>query len=147
MESASKRIADAVAKTAINVTFITTALLVVLLPALGKLEGKFFPVTTPANFTSVKTQFDKYGWVTVYGNTSKLRDCDFRGMEVRLDRVVAVQWNFLEPAAVRSADPFSFGPWEFQLTPEQLATRTTITVEHACHPFWLTSTTFYKPTN
>ena len=129
---------------------VTTALMlfgwIVISPALPSLEGRLFPVTGQAEFTSIETS--RPGYVVISGTLEKHRDCNFDAVRVFLGSVVGgntrARITFLESAKTRPTGSFEFGPWEVQLTKEQLLTNSFATATHQCHSLWPTRTIIWE---
>ena len=110
----------------------------------GKIEGQLFPVATLATIE----RFEVAGTnrVKIWGSFEILRpSCTFKGIEwtlegVRRSTIVPIK---LGPPKVREAGFNEFGPWEIELTREQVETQSSARVFHQCGPFYLTVTDFY----
>lgn len=109
-----------------------------------ELEHRFVPVIANA----VITQADMDGdGLLIWGTFDKARDCQF--VEATASSgAVRLDLEFLDKgkhrALTRPTGPQSFGPW--RLSPALYPLH--ITVRHACHSFWHTTTTLikdYKP--
>lgn len=109
------------------------------------IEGRLLPVVTSAHVTTVSPT-KEYGWVEIYGELDKLRDCSFVDLEfmyeTALGKAVTVQHRFAEPSAVRPAGNFNFGPWLIQVTPDQLRSEANVYAYavHDCHGLYHTKT-------
>lgn len=110
----------------------------------GKIEGRLFPVTTLATID----RFEVAGTnrVKIWGSFAILRPfCTFKGIEwtldgVRRSTIVPIK---LGPPQVRDGGLNEFGPWEIELTREQVETQSSARVFHECGPLYLTVTDFY----
>lgn len=114
-------------------------------PALGRIEGKFWPVVRAAQITSVTDD----GLTSVFeGTTDKIRDCDFISIRwfvgqhdgaARSD----AQLLILERDKLRPISPFGFGPWAVRLSEADLRGNSFAEVQHDCHMLFPTVTRFY----
>ncbi|WP_224823552.1 hypothetical protein [Cognatishimia sp. MH4019] len=110
----------------------------------GYVEGYLFPVVTPGQIERI--DFVDGISVRIWGNSARLRQCQFNRLEWRLgDRHAysVVDLAFEESAKVRASGDFSFGPWRLHLTQKQLRERSYAWVYHRCHWLWLTRSRFY----
>ncbi|MEL7212251.1 MAG: hypothetical protein AAGK92_06290 [Pseudomonadota bacterium] len=110
----------------------------------GHVEGYFFPVASLGQIDRIET-VDAIS-VRIWGQSARLRQCQFNRLEWRLgdERAYSVvDLTFEESSKVRAAGDFSFGPWRLHLTEKQLRERSYAWVYHRCHWLWLTRSRFY----
>lgn len=119
---------------------------IVLSPALPSVEGYLYPVTGQAAFTRVEDV--RPGYTIIEGQLEKRRPCDFDAIAVYLGSITGggarARITFLESAKTRPTGSFEFGPWEVQLTSEQLLTNSYAVVTHQCHALWPTRTVIWE---
>lgn len=109
-----------------------------------ELEHRFAPVVTNTIITqSIPTD----DGLLIWGTFDKDRDCRFVEAVAQVG-AVSLDLEYLDAskkrAATRPTGPQTFGPW--RLTPGLYPIK--ITVRHACHSLWTTTTTLledYKP--
>lgn len=87
----------------------------------GRTEGGLFPVVSRMNLISVSEA--REGWVEITGGMDKHRPCNFE--EIRWYRGepganVRVQVVFTEASKRRPVGSFTFGPWDIQLTKDDI---------------------------
>jgi hypothetical protein len=112
---------------------------------LGKeLEHRWAPVVTNTRITDSMPVADG---MLIWGTFDKVRDCRFIEA-VAQSGAASLDLEYLDASQKRSLSrptgPQEFGPW--RLTPGLYPV--TITVRHACHSLWVSSTTMiqdYKP--
>lgn len=110
-----------------------------------RLEGTLRPVVVSTHLTRVLP--DEDNWSVIYGDSRKVRDCTFIGMEwyygkPRADHVL-VPLEILEPSRIRNNGEFGFGPWRINLSSDLVREKSFAIVRHRCHPFWVTETHFW----
>lgn len=112
----------------------------------GDLEGRFFPVVTDVEFSSVTPAGNRSS--RIEGSFYKPRGgCDFVGIDFFLggvNRSIPVDLVFEDGSKERGQGYEEFGPWVVQLSEGQFNNRSFAIVRHRCHPFWITETLFYK---
>lgn len=106
----------------------------------GEVEGKLFPVAGETTFGLVEPVGAIHS--RIYGDSEKLRDCEFVRLEFRTSGGTVAPVSFEEGTVDRGAGGFGFGPWLVQMTPEQLS-NATVTAYHRCHRLWLTQSRWY----
>jgi hypothetical protein len=109
-----------------------------------ELERRFAPVVSDAVITQSKLLDDG---LLIWGTFDKSRDCRFVEAVAQVG-AVSLDLEYLDAsknkATSRPTGPQTFGPW--RLSPGLYPV--TITVRHACHSLWTTTTTLikdYKP--
>lgn len=114
-------------------------------PALGRIEGNFYPVVRGTKIVTVTDD----GLTSVFeGTTEKVRDCDFVsirwfvGQHDGPNRSDA-QLLILERDKLRPASAFEFGPWAVRLSEADLRQNSFAEVFHDCHMLFPTVTRFY----
>lgn len=119
---------------------------IALSPALPPVEGYLYPVTGRAEFTRVEDV--RPGYTIIEGHMDKLRPCNFDHIAVYLGSIrggrARARITLLESSKTRPPGAFEFGPWEVQLTREQLLTNSYAVVTHQCHPLWPTRTVIWE---
>ena len=113
-------------------------------PALGRIEGRMFPVA--ASFRLARVVEDG-NFSLIYGSLAVLRPaCVFVGIDWRLiqnGRQAVVSIEYQAGTRARPAGLSEFGPWRLSVPPDDL-TLTRADVIHACpwHP-WQVVTPLY----
>lgn len=114
----------------------------------GKIEGRFWPVSTVADITALDTRGDE---TLFWGHAEKLRPCTWKRVEWYLINPVPpppgvkLTLRTIETAKIRGVGPFQLGPWALNIGWEKLLYETYAVVFHECYPFWETETVFWKP--
>ena len=114
-------------------------------PALGRIEGNFYPVVRGTKIVTVTDD----GLTSVFeGTTEKIRDCDFvsiRWFVGKFDGAARsdAQLLILERDKLRPSTAFDFGPWAVRLDETELRGNSFAEVQHHCHALFPTVTRFY----
>ena len=105
-----------------------------------ELEHRFAPVVTNTVITQSMLLDDG---LLIWGTFDKERDCRFVEAVAQVG-AVSLDLEYLDArknrAVTRPTGPQTFGPW--RLSPGLYPVK--ITVRHACHSLWMTTTTMIK---
>lgn len=113
---------------------------------LGRLEGMIVPVSVDARVEIISNDAERTVFVVP---ALKVRDCNYYELRLSVSdgegRTRRIAMQNLGPERIDRPGPVRYGPLAAHISADDLASRSTITVRHDCHPGFLTESTLIRP--